>query len=147
MTTENQPVTAAREKLPGEKLILPGTTIGGEVGTFFVDFVLWNWQRNSSQSLNGLVDTGSTYTQAPASILEDLGVERTETVRLRLADGSRTEQSLGWVVVELQGRLRAVNILFGPEGSSILLGALTLEECGFAADVFNKQLIPADVLQ
>ena len=38
MSTENRPITPAREKLPGEKLILPGSTVGGEVGTFYVDF-------------------------------------------------------------------------------------------------------------
>lgn len=147
MTTENQAKAPARERLPGEKLILPGTTIGGEVGTFYVDFVLWNWQRNSSQSLNGLVDTGSTYTQAPASILEDLGVERTETVRLRLTDGSLTELWLGHSLLELQGRFRSVDVVFGPEGSGILLGALALEAFGLAADSFNHRLVPAELLQ
>ena len=36
------PKIPAEDRLPGEKLVLPGTTIGGEVGTFYVDFtVLW----------------------------------------------------------------------------------------------------------
>ena len=147
MTTESQPTAAPGAKLPGEKLILPGTTIGGEVGTFYADFVLWNWQMDRSQPLTGLVDTGATYPQAPASILDGLGVERADTVLFRLADGSGTERYIGRVVIELQGFARPVSVIFEPEDGSILLGALALEECGLAADVWNKRLVPADLLQ
>ena len=146
MSTENRPITPAREKLPGEKLILPGSTVGGEVGTFYVDFTLWNWQMERSHSLNGLVDTGATYPQVPASILEELGVERADTVAFRLSDGSRTELSVGHVFLELQGRFRPVSVVFGPEGSSVLLGKLALEAFGLAADVSNQRLVAADVL-
>ena len=127
--------------------ILPGTTIGGEVGTFYVDFVLWNLQMNRSRSLNGLVDTGSTFPQAPASLLEELGIEPTDTMRFRPADSSRTELSLGQVMLELEGRFTPIRIVFGPEGSSVLLGALALESFGLAADVSNRQLVPAEVPQ
>ena len=147
MTTENTPKIPARDKLPGERLILPGTTIGGEVGTFFVDFVLWDWRMEQSRTLNGLVDTGATFPQAPASILEELGIERVDTVRFRLADGTTVERSLGRVVIEVQGMARPVSVIFGPENSSVLLGALALEECGLAADARNKRLVPADILQ
>ena len=93
MATPNRITTDDRRQLPPEKPVLPGTTIGGEVGTFYVDFVLWNLRMDRSQSLNGLVDTGSTFPQAPASLLEGLGIERTDTMRFRLADGSRTDLS------------------------------------------------------
>ena len=101
MNMTNKFRTAARELLPGEKLILPGTTVGGEVGTFYVDFTLWNRDRTLSRSLNGLVDTGASYTQVPASILDELGIERFESRVFSLADGSQREFSLGWVEMEL----------------------------------------------
>ena len=147
MATSDWIATDDRQKLPNEKPVLPGTTIGGEVGTFYVDFVLWDLQMDRSQSLNGLVDTGSTFPQAPASLLEGLGIERTDTMRFRLADGSRTELSLGQVMLELEGRLTPIKVVFGPEGSSVLLGALALESFGLAADVSNQQLVPAEVPQ
>ena len=147
MATPNRITTDDRRQLPPEKPVLPGTTIGGEVGTFYVDFVLWNLGMDRSQSLNGLVDTGSTFPQAPASLLEGLGIERTDTMRFRLADGSRTELSLGQVMLELRGEVRPINIVFGPEGGSVLLGALALESFGLAADVSNQQLVPAEVPQ
>ena len=117
------------------------------MGTFFVDFTLWNWQMEQSRTLNGLVDTGATYPQVPASILDELSIERTDSVRFRLADGTRVDRGLGRVVIDLQSVARPVSVVFGPEGSSILLGALALEECGLAADVRNRRLVPADLLQ
>ena len=147
MSTENWPSGSVTKKPAVQKLILPGTTIGGEVGTFFVDFILWNRQMERSITLNGLVDTGATFPQAPASVLEELGIERTDTVRFRLADGSITELWLGPASLEINGRVRSVDVIFGSEGSSILLGALALETFGLAADVSNKRLVPADVLQ
>lgn len=147
MSTQNRPLVPAREKPPEQKLIMPGTTIGREVGPFFVDFVLWDWRVEQSRTLNGLVDTGSTYPQVPASILDELGIERMDTVRFRLADGTRVDCALGGAVIELQGIARPVSVVFGPEGSSILLGALALEECGLAVDASHRTLIAADLLQ
>ena len=147
MSTENRLNGPITKKPPEPKLIMPGSTIGGEVGTFFVDFILWNRQMERSITLNGLVDTGATFPQAPASVLEELGVERTDTVRFRLADGSITELWLGPASLEINGRMRSVDVIFGPEGSSILLGAFALEAFGLAADVSNKRLVPADILQ
>ncbi len=145
MSTENRPITPAREKLPGEKLILPGSTMGGEVGTFYVDFVLWNQERSASRSVNALVDTGASMTQVPASILEELGVEREYSERFLLADGSRRELSVGEARIELLGKFRIVSVVFGLEGSSVLLGALALETLALAADVRNQRLIQADL--
>ena len=115
MSADNMPKIPAEDRLPGEKLVLPGTATRGGAGTFFVDFVLWDWQMEQSRILNGLVDTGATFPQAPASILEELGVERVDVVRFRLADGTSVERSLGRVVIEVQGLVRPVSVIFGPE--------------------------------
>ena len=50
-------------------------------------------------------------------------------------------------MLELRGEVRPINIVFGPEGGSVLLGALALESFGLAADVSNQQLVPAEVPQ
>ena len=146
MTTEYTPKIPAEDKLPGEKLVLPGTTIGWEVGTFYVDFTLWNWERTGSRTVNGLVDTGASFPQVPASVLEALGIERAETVKFRLADGSTTDLWLGHALLEIEGSIRSVDVIFGPEGGSVLLGALALEAFGLAADVSHQRLVSADVL-
>lgn len=115
------------------------------MGTFYVDFTLWNKDGTRSHELNALVDTGAFYPQVPAAILEDLGVEREFSEVFRLADGSRLELSVGLATLELEGRRRSVYTIFGPTGSSTLLGALALETFALAADARNHCLVPADM--
>ena len=124
-------------------IILPGTTIGGEVGTFRTDFVIRK-QAGSERSLEltGIVDTGASYTVVPASILDELGIERERSVNFTLADGSQRRMDVGWVVMDLEGQTGSVYIVFGRENSPILLGAMALETFALAADAKNRRLIP-----
>ena len=146
MTTANQAAAAtAPEPAAMQNPVLPGTTVGGPVGTFYADFTLLSQDRTRSRTLNGLVDTGASYTMAPASILEDLGLEPFATEIFTLADGSRRRFSLGWVEMELEGRPGFVYVIFGDEGVKILLGATALEAYGLAADAKNHRLIPGEL--
>lgn len=124
-------------------IILPGTTVGGEVGTFKADFVIRNRVNTGrSETLNGVVDTGASYTVVPAPILDELGVEREQSVNFTLADGSKRDMDIGWVQMELEGRMGHVYVVFGPDNSPILLGAMALETFALAADAKNRRLIP-----
>ena len=125
-------------------LVLPGTTIGGEVGTFYVDFTLRSADGTRSLDLNGLVDTGASYTLVPAALLDDLDIFREESLMFRLADGSTRELDIGLAVMGLEGRSKSVYVVFGPE-NRILLGAMALEAFALAADAKNRRLIPADL--
>ena len=147
MRTVNQPgISAVQEPAyPAHNPPLPGTTVGGAVGTFYADFTLWSPDRTRSRALNGLVDTGASYTLVPASILEELGIERFETRTFSLADGSRRELALGWAEMELEGRPGFVYVVFGDAGGKILLGATALEAYGLAADAKNRRLIPGEL--
>ena len=124
---------------------LPGTAIGGAVGIFRTDFTLWSADRAVSRRRNGLVDTRASYSLAPASVLEELGVPREETIRFVMADGSRRDLPIGWATIELQGRTRNAYFVFGPENAGVLLGAIALETFGLAADVTYQQLVPAQL--
>ena len=115
------------------------------MGTFSVDFTIWNRDHTESRTLSGLVDTGASYTMVPESILNDLGIEPFDTERFRLADGSRRELSLGWVEMELDGRRRPTYVIFGSDDNNVLLGAMALEAFGLAADARYRRLIPAEL--
>lgn len=147
MTTVNQPgISAIQEPAdPAQNPPLPGTTVGGAVGTFYADFTLWSQDHTRSRTLNGRVDTGVSYTRVPASILEELGVERFETRTFTLADGSRREMSIGLVDLELEGRHRTVYVLFGDEKGQGVLGSMALSAFGLAADAKNRRLIPGEL--
>lgn len=146
MTTANQPAAvAAPEPAAMQNPVLPGTTVGGPGGTFYADFTLLSRDRTQARTLNGLVDTGASYTMVPASILEELNIERFETRTFSLADGSRRQYSLGLAEMELDGKIRPVHIVFGDEGVKILLGAMALEAFALAADAKNRRLIPGEL--
>ena len=127
-------------------IILPGTTVGGEVGTFSVDFTIWNQERTESRTLRGLVDTGKTFTLIPESILEELGVERRETRTFTLPDNSQRDLSVGWTEIELNGhRPMGIHVIFWPDSDQITVGYLALSSFALAADAKNRRLIPAEL--
>lgn len=133
------------QQAPEQWIILPGTTIEGEVGTFSVDFVIRNRDGSRAKPTRGLVDTGASYTVIPAQILDELGVEREETLLFSFANGSRQELPIGLAEMELQGRRKSVYVVFGPDSRKVLLGAMALETFALAADAKNRRLIPAEL--
>ena len=126
-------------------IILPGTTIGGEVGTFSVDFIIRNRNDGRELPLNGVVDTGASYTVIPADILDELGIARDEVELFSLADGSVQELAIGWADMELAQRTRPVYVVFGTSPDKILLGAMALEAFALATDSKNHRLIRAEL--
>ena len=145
MSMKKQAAFTERGRKTGEPMVLPATVIGGELGTFYVDFALWNREMTQSCTLAALVDTGASYVQAPTSILEELGIVRERSARFTLADGTRRELFMGLTPIELLGDIASVYVIFGDEGSSILLGALALETFALAVDAKNQELVPADL--
>ena len=125
--------------------ILPGTTIGGQVGIFNAPFTVFSPDRSLSRPLIGLVDTGAFHTVIPASILEALDIPVYTSRDYTLADGSVVALSMGSAHVELEGEVIPVPVLFGTNRRNILIGATTLEIFGYAADVKNRRFIPADL--
>ena len=137
MTQKHQPAD--------DWIILPGSTIGGKAGTFRVDFTIRNRADGRERTLNGLVDTGASYTVIPEQILDELGIPRDETELFSLADGSVQELAIGWADMELEGRTRPVYVVFGSSRAKILLGAMALEAFALAADAKNQRLIRAEL--
>jgi predicted aspartyl protease len=125
--------------------ILPGTNVGGMVGTFNVDFAIGSANGDRTLPLVGMVDTGSLYSVIPGVVLEELGIARDETEFFGLADGSIIEMSIGLALIEIDGRSRTVHVAFGHDDEIILIGAMTLERFGVAADPVHARLVPARV--
>ena len=145
MTTGTGPAKTAPVEKAAPWIILPGTTVGGDVGTFNVDFTISNPNTGQSRALDGLVDTGASYTIIPARILEEMGVEWRRTVQVRYADGLFEDLRMGWVEMELAGLTDFVHVLFGSDRDTCLLGAMALEVFALAVDATNRRLIPAQV--
>ena len=111
------------------------------MGTFNVDLRIGNPDLASWETVNALVDTGATFSMAPASLLYRLGVEPAETVEFELAGGETVEYGTGWAAFSAAGRNGRARIIFGPDGE-YLMGATTLEDLGLMVDPVNYRLIP-----
>ena len=143
MTT--QPKSTTRQEHLVYPSILPGTTIGGQVGIFNAPFTVYSPDMDRSRSLVGLVDTGAFHTVIPATVLEGLDIPVYASRDYALADGSVVALPLGSAHVELEGEIIPVPVLFGTDTRNILIGATTLEIFGYAADPKNRRFIPADL--
>ena len=127
-------------------IILPGSTIGDEaMGTFNVDFTIGSADGRRALPLVGMVDTGALYSIIPALILDEMDIARDESELFSLADGSTIEMSIGLALIGMNGRARTVHVAFGHDPEIILIGAMTLERFGVAADPVHKRLVPARI--
>ena len=112
------------------------------MGTFHVSIDVGDPQGERYEPVEALVDTGATYATFPASILIGLGVTPHTKASFVLADGTRTERQIGRTWVRLEGREDIVPVVFGDEGASSLLGAVTLEIFRLAVDPVSQSLTP-----
>ena len=94
------------------------------------------------ESLEALVDTGSTYTWVAASLLSALGIEPEELRDFILADGRRAPYGIATALVRIDGRLKPTQVVFGEEDTEPLFGVVTLEEFGQGVDAVNERLVP-----
>ena len=103
---------------------------------------------NSSefQEVMALVDTGATFTQVPEPLLRDLGVQPTEVVRFRLADGSTIQRPIAETKVRIEGQIVNTVVVFGDDHADSLLGVYTLERALLVVDPAGQRLIPTDAL-
>ncbi len=115
------------------------------MGTFEIPLEIGDLQGLRFERVDALVDTGSTYTLVPRSLLRRLGVEVQERRPFQLAD-ERVEYDVGQAQVRLQDRKRFTVVIFGEEGVAPLLGAVTLEEFGLSVDPVRQRLVPVSGL-
>jgi len=95
-----------------------------------------------SISIEGLVDTSSTYTWVPRNILQGLGITPEFVREFQTADGRIVERDVAEARVRLDGSARTTQVVFADEPDSILLGVVTLEEFGLGVDTVNRKLVP-----
>ena len=128
-------------------MILPGSTVGGKtMGTFNIEFTIGSADGARSLPLVGMVDTGSLYSIIPASILDELGIARDDDELFSLADGSTVEMNIGLALLSMEERARTVHVAFGHDPEIVLIGAMTLERFGVAADPVHQRLVPARII-
>ena len=117
------------------------------MGTFTYPIEVLSSDGSRSETVHATVDTGSTYTCLPASLLRGLGVTPVERIRSELADGSIVEDDVGEARVRIEGVERTTIVIFTEEGAPALLGAYTLEGALLVVDPVQQRLAPTHALR
>lgn len=113
------------------------------MGTFFQPIILLS-EQGASETVEALVDTGSTFSTIPSPVLERLGVRPHRTIRLRLANGQVDERQVGRVMAELDGVQEETLCVFGGPNDLPTIGAHTLEAFLLGVDPDGQRLVPVE---
>ena len=114
------------------------------MGKLTVTIGIGDQQGSQFENLEVTVDTGSTFTAVPRTLLERMGVPVRRTARSRLADGSTVPVDIGWTVVRLEDQVFATQVTFAEENEPSLLGVVTLEDALLAVDPVGQRLMPVE---
>ena len=118
--------------------------MGIDMGTFFVDVELGNLAGDRFLTVNALVDTGSTITALPESLLFSLGVVPARRARFELADESVVEYPVGNASIRYNGETVTNPVVFTPDDVSPIIGAVTLEALALMVDPVRSRLVPVN---
>ena len=117
------------------------------MGTFSVPIEVIAADGSRSVPVDALVDTGSTYTCLPDTLLRDLGISPVRRIRTELADGRIVEDGIGEARVRVEGVEATTIVVFAGAGAPTLLGAYTLEGALLAVDPVEQKLYPTRSLR
>ena len=92
--------------------------------------------------VEALVDTGATRLYLKPSVIKELGLDRTDTVRSRTSNGDVIRYKYEAVRLELMGRHEDFNVVEVPEEVPNLLGQVPLEVLDFVVDSRGQKLVP-----
>ena len=100
-----------------------------------------------SVAVDALVDTGSTYTCLPASLLRGLGIIPTDRILTELADGRIVAEDVSEARVRVAGIEVTTIVVFAGEDAPALLGTYTLAGALLAVDPVEPRLRPTHALR
>ena len=87
-----------------------------------------------------LVDTGATDSMISTSALRRLGVEPVGKRTYELATGELQDFEVGYAEMSFMGDTIQTRVIFGPEDTEPILGAIALELAGLVVDPSNETL-------
>ena len=104
------------------------------MGIFSVPIRIGNRPGQAHQQFDAIVDTGATLTSLPGSVLDAIGIARTDKAPFHLANGETGEADTGEAIVSVYGSETPTQVLFAEENSYVLLGITTLEDLSLGVD-------------
>jgi predicted aspartyl protease len=98
------------------------------------------------EKIEFLIDSGAVYSVVPTPTLKKLKIKPITKETFRLANGSKVVRKKGIALFKYGKRAGGADVIFGEEGDSVLLGALTLEALGLSLDPLKRELKPLPMI-
>ena len=111
------------------------------MGTFSVTMDIGDTRGEEWETVEALVDTGSTYTWLPRQLLSRLDVRPQFRREFETADGRVIHRDMAVTMVRWDGETMPTLVVFAGNGDAVLLGAYTLEGFALAPDPVNQRLM------
>ena len=112
------------------------------MGEFMVDMEVGDMEGNNYVPFTGVAGRRTMFTALPGSLLESLGVERSNLGRFERPCGLIEELSFGFTYMRCNGKESIVPVVFVGEHDEVVIGVTTLEYMALDADLENERLIP-----
>jgi len=90
--------------------------------------------------LEGLVDTGATFTKIPKWAASKIGLQAIYKAEVMLGDGRTVTRGLAYGEVEMEGIRRLVPVAIGGDEEMPVIGYTTLEILGFKVNPVTGKL-------
>ena len=117
------------------------------MGTVKVTIGVGDPQGRTFEDLEVIVDTGSTFTAVPRTLLQRLEVPVERSLPSETADGRIVPVDVGETTIRLEGIQFHTPVIFAEEGEPSLLGVVALEQAALAVDPLAGRLLPANLLR
>jgi len=101
---------------------------------------------STSEQIELLVNTGSTYTWVSTDVLKRLNVEARIDRKFKTTDGRLLERKVGEVLIEYMNEKATRMVVFAGKGDAEVLGVDALEGLGLEVDPITKRLKKAEAL-
>ena len=117
------------------------------MGTFTYPIEVISADGSRSETVDVLVNTGSTYTCLPTSLMRELGIVPYRRIQSELADGSVVEDEIGEARIRVEGVEIPTIVVFADESAPAQLGMYTLEGALLVVDPVRQPLAPTHALR
>lgn len=116
-------------------------------GTFTYPMEVISADGGRFEVVDAWVNTGSTFTCLPASLLHELGIVPCRRIQSELPDGSVVDDAVGEVYVRLAGIEQPTIVTFADENSPPVIGKYTLEGALLVVEPVRQRLAPTHALR
>ncbi|MBS7610081.1 hypothetical protein KEJ19_05900 [Candidatus Bathyarchaeota archaeon] len=87
-----------------------------------------------------LVDTGATFPALPENVVKDIDLPFIGEYKAEVAEGIANLKQ-AYVVAQINGKVAVSNLIIRPEGTTPLIGVVTLEQMGYKVDLTTGKLV------